>query len=209
MAKENPSCPQCQTELEDDFGIVDCNSCGAVCSVDLDGGVTLQGEVGDAEEELELEAQVEESAEEDVSVLEEQLEEIEEEVYSAVATPMGAAGFLKDLEVFTEESQSESLDHVYYDLHVQGLESRELRALFTEHLFDGRLDLSEEYLSSLIGEKSFCVVPQLSFLRLQVAYKRILPLGLELSWNLSEIQQPVVHEVEEHLGAEEYAEDEY
>lgn len=38
----NPSCPECQTELNDDFGIVTCTNCGAVCSVDFEGKATIQ-----------------------------------------------------------------------------------------------------------------------------------------------------------------------
>ena len=37
-----PSCPECQTELNEDFGIVTCTSCGAVCSLDLDGNAVVQ-----------------------------------------------------------------------------------------------------------------------------------------------------------------------
>lgn len=37
-------CPACQTKLNDDFGLVNCPGCGAVCFIDLDDNVTLQNE---------------------------------------------------------------------------------------------------------------------------------------------------------------------
>ena len=40
----NATCPECNTELDEDFGIVTCTSCGAVCSVDLDGSVVVQSD---------------------------------------------------------------------------------------------------------------------------------------------------------------------
>lgn len=37
-------CPACQTEIGDDFGLVNCPGCGVVCFVDLDGNASLQNE---------------------------------------------------------------------------------------------------------------------------------------------------------------------
>ncbi|MCO5112937.1 MAG: hypothetical protein M9899_02055 [Bdellovibrionaceae bacterium] len=37
-------CPSCQTEIGDDFGLVNCPGCGVVCFVDLDGNAILQNE---------------------------------------------------------------------------------------------------------------------------------------------------------------------
>ncbi|MGH1468621.1 MAG: hypothetical protein ACRBBP_07055 [Bdellovibrionales bacterium] len=274
MSAENPRCPECQTELEDDFGIVDCRSCGAVCSVDLDGEVQIQGEVPESVEEPEEEQSfeladeaavdeeepayeeqpvyeepleeeetaeqgeellgeeeysleepeesvefAEESNEEDVEleslepVEEEESEEFLAEEASAVEAiaPMMGVDFLKDLETFTEESSAEELEHIYYDLSILGVESAESRELVIETLSDQRLEISEEYLRELIGEESDFVVPQLSFLRLSVAYKRLLTLGLEMSWSLSEGQAPVqvVEEAYEGEEAGEYDDSEY
>lgn len=238
-----PACPECQTELTDDFGIVDCKSCGAVCSIDLDDNVTIQGEVEKLEveepqEEIEAESEVEEEAEAEAAEegVEEPLEEtsyevieetepLEAEVYDdqveeepeseveeaseifedsteLIPPPMQGADFLKDLEVFSEESSSEGLGHIYYDLHIAGLDDDDLREVFVETLADSRLEIDEESLREAVGESAVFTLPQVSFLRLTVIYKRLVTLGLELSWTLSEEQESMSldPELEEEAG---------
>lgn len=248
MSSSNPLCPECQVELEDDFGIVDCKSCGAVCSVDLDGTVQVQGEVGASEQEPAPETEeppeeieefstddtvedeineesIQESTEENVEQslepsLEQTLEEDEileveaepsVEMFKEVdvaephAAPLGGAEFLKDLELFTEESTDEGLDHTYYDLHISEMGSFEERQILIETLADSRLEISEDFLTELIGDEDSFVLKQLSFLRLSVVYKRLAPLSLKISWVLSEEQQPRAQE--ESLGDDAYSEE--
>lgn len=270
-----PDCPVCENDLNyDDFGLIDCKSCGAVCSVDMDGHVKVQSEEDtapleahevdsgeDLEESLdyyqeqeigvdddaapaggEVEAIQQQPIEEPLDYLQEQgvvedepveqelVEDIEAESFSdyaledevkleesaevieeavraeAALAPMIGEDFLKELELFTGESNGEAMDHVYYDLRVSGVESSEDRRLVVEYLADERLGLTEDYVSSLLGEENHFVVPQLSFLRLSVVYKRLLDLDLNLSWILSDEQQPVAEEFVEEESGEDYEE---
>ena len=247
-----PVCPECQTELTDDFGIVDCKSCGAVCSIDLDDNVTIQGDV--EKPELEIAAEVEEShgyedsledeeepaayeaeesdaleadsyaeetetdedeyenpIEEESSSLEgtpEKTSDVFEDSTDFVPAPMQGVDFLKDLEVFSGESSSEGMGHIYYDLHVKGLDDAQLREVFIETLADSRLEIDEESLREAVGDKSDFSLPQVSFLRLTVIYKRLVTLGLDISWTLSEEQESMSLDPELEDEAESY-EDEY
>jgi uncharacterized Zn finger protein (UPF0148 family) len=240
-----PACPECQTELTDDFGIVDCKSCGAVCSIDLEDNVTIQGEdvaaasnepveedlseVESSEDTWEASAD-EVDQEEDEEVYEvrvdEPISEVEEEteseteVYEAVeeksiveqavaAVPMSGADFLKDLEIFTEEAGAEGVGHIYYDLHVKGFEDSKLRELFIESLADERLEIDEDSLRDAVGAESEFTLPQISFLRLTVIYKRLVTLGLDMSWTLSEDQEALEVESGSYEETEEVYEDEY
>lgn len=193
-----PKCPDCQTDLEDDFGIVDCKSCGAVCSVDLDGEVQIQGEVeNEVYEELVLEEPpVEESVDELEDEAAEENNAEEPEIVENAFSPMGGAAFLKGLEIFTEESSAEELEHIYYDLHVSGIESSEMRGGLIETLTDERLEITEDYLKELIDEEALFTLSQISFLRLSVIYKRLLPLGVKMSWNMSDEQGSFVQDEE-------------
>lgn len=40
----NPHCPQCQTALKDDYGMITCPGCGAIVFVDMDGGANVAGD---------------------------------------------------------------------------------------------------------------------------------------------------------------------
>jgi len=221
----NPLCPNCQTELTDDFGLVDCKSCGAVCSIDLEDNVTVQGD----EPELVAEESAIDAAEPFESVVEEETEEetfeveseeaeepvlesagceaVEEEVEdalgleadayddssavpAAVAASLSGEDFLKDLEVFSEEAATDG-GHIYYDFHVKGLEDTGLKEDFIETLADSRLEISEEAVRDILGDSNKFTLPQISFLRLTVIHKRLLSLGLDMSWSLSEVQEPV------------------
>ncbi len=242
MSSSNPLCPECQVELEDDFGIVDCKSCGAICSVGLDGSVQIQGEIETPTEEFQVESSEEglkkdfkEDFEEAASInleegegseLETFIEEslpleepaareataeadvavpqVEESQGESLGVPLDGAEFLKDLEVFTEESTAEDSDHTYYDLSVSGMGSSEERQILIETLADSRLEISEEFLEDLIGGEDSFVLKQVSFLRLAVIYKRLAPLGLKVSWVLSDEQQPRLQE--ENLEDGEYSE---
>lgn len=247
MSTQNPCCPECQTELEDDFGIVDCKSCGAVCSLDLEGNVQIQGEIAapvevddyeePAVEEIAIEEPLEETAleEEETDSYEElsadasaEVEEYQTEEAVAAETeeppleednfleetpavlesdPMGGADFLKDLEFFTEESTAEELEHTYYDLSITGIGSNEERVVLVETLADSRLEISEEFLNELIGDESSFVLPQISFLRLSVIYKRLSSLNIKMSWGLSEEQQPRLQEESGEYSEEDYSEE--
>ena len=251
----NPLCPQCQAELPDDFGLVDCKSCGAVCAIDLNDQVTVQGEepvetpaessetelyaaeeslseesvpedpvqegVVDemetyeaeaeesepteelldeepaVEESLEEEVATEESSEEEAFVTAEESEgsEVPQEEASTLdleGSSLMGVDFLKELEVFSEESVADS-GHVYYDFHVKDLDSADIRELFIETLADSRLEISEDSLRRLLEGKEEVTIPQMSFLRLAVAYKRLMSLGCEMSWSLSEVQEQSTH----------------
>ena len=220
----NPLCPSCQTELTDDFGLVDCKSCGAVCSIDLEDNVTVQGDepldeaaeehialVADSgynleqEEEQEQSFEVEheevESAETD-DLTETQAEDVQEyeepsvaeNAVAAAAVPpvssLSGEDFLKDLEVFSEDSAPAG-GHIYYDFHVAGLESHSVREIFIETLADSRLEISEESIRETLGDSDEFTLLQISFLRLTVIHKRLLTLGVDMSWSLSEVQEPI------------------
>ena len=60
----NPKCPECQTELSEDFGIVTCSNCGSVCSVDLDGNAEVQEKIESSQEGLNLQEEEISSGEE-------------------------------------------------------------------------------------------------------------------------------------------------
>lgn len=245
----NPICPNCQNELHDDFGLVDCKSCGAVCLIDLNDNVTVQGDepespqpeegslepheefVDEADEEIFED--VEEYEEESQQEQEEQLEEVEvetetEEAFDQVEEVREESGqtsepdqesvsestfepvlsgedFLKDLETFSEEAAPDG-GHIYYDFHVEGLESEELKALFAESLADSRLEISEDYVKEQISEEGDFSLAQVSFLRLSVIYKRLLFLGLEMSWSRSEVQEPASYLLESYAESEEQGE---
>lgn len=70
----NPLCPECETELKEDFGIVNCTSCGVVCFVDIDGSVRVQDEEMQKNDLNEDEASFDENWTEDTE------EELQEEL---------------------------------------------------------------------------------------------------------------------------------
>jgi len=254
----NPLCPNCQTELTDDFGLVDCKSCGAVCSIDLDDNVTVQSDepeldgvvvevvteqdveggaevdssaatLADVETDSEGDFEYEEPKDQDElkvetsTTLSDESEDVaaaplepfaesepEYENYEEASTASGVitgADFLKDLEVFSSESSDDG-GHTYYDLHVSGVETPETRSLFIETLTDARLEISEELIDELLGDSSHLTLNQMSFLRLAVIYKRLLPLPLEMSWSLSEVQEQASYITQPVSEADIYADDE-
>ncbi len=221
-----PQCPQCNIELEDDFGIVDCKSCGAVCSVDLNGDIQVQDaqikegtkpyedfNVTTTEEEFKDEAEllkenqsIEEEFKDEAELLKENQsifdEEdtgedlknlVSEEIKFDAKEPalMKGDNFLKDLEFFIEESTFKELEHVYYDLNIFEIKDWEM---LIQTLADERLEITQEGLGELKKDDLDLVVPQLTFLRLSVVYKKLLPLGVKMSWALSEEQQPRTQE---------------
>jgi len=209
----NPLCPNCQTELTDDFGLVDCKSCGAVCSIDLEGNATVQGDELEQvpeeevfEEAVETEVVVEEElvaydAPEEIAESPVENEIFEEPVVVAAATAANALSgedFLRELEVFAEEAASDE-GHIYYDFHVAGLESRSIKESFIETLADSRLEISEESVREILGESNEFTLMQVSLLRLTVIHKRLLTLDLDMSWSLSEVQEPISYMMEESL----------
>ena len=110
----NATCPECNTELDEDFGIVTCASCGAVCSIDLDGSVSVQSNSleGEAEVEVddyELEENMADSVEEDLDSLE--LE--------------GQAGDVESFEALAEEGLNSEVGAIDEgsDLNTSDLES--------------------------------------------------------------------------------------
>lgn len=40
----SPLCPECHKELDEDFGIATCSSCGAICFIDLEGNAIVKGD---------------------------------------------------------------------------------------------------------------------------------------------------------------------
>jgi hypothetical protein len=283
----NPLCPNCQTELTDDFGLVDCKSCGAVCSVDLEDNVTVQGdepaedpagdyglqedevedsdydspdddagkEVEDSDQDENEAENIDEDESEDneddesggyetyeesadelesdegddedsLSVSEDEVPEpaddlevetdapienkIDDMQYGASpksSQPLNGEDFLKDLEVFSDEATADG-GHIYYDFHVTGIESGQQRENFIETLADARLEISEDAVREILGKSSDFTLPQISFLRLTVIYKRLLSLGLEMSWSLSELQEPISYLSEEIEEVDLYGEGE-
>ena len=117
----NPKCPECQTELNEDFGIVTCSSCGAVCSVDLDGNAEMQEKVQNADD-IHEDADQEDSNHEDSDetsdefVAEDEGEEFQEK--TAVDTELGSLDddFSSDIEDALGEDLSESLSGESDDL---------------------------------------------------------------------------------------------
>ena len=252
----NPLCPNCQTELTDDFGLVDCKSCGAVCSVDLDDNVTVQADEPETyeEESVDEDTDTTESSEEEDSPESAYEQETEEEVdavedpdelngdlqtyesdddslelesesndleeaavveinkrdraveASFEASPLNGEDFLKDLELFSDEATADG-GHIYYDFHVAGIEGGQQKENFIETLADSRLEISEDAVREILGDSSDFTLPQISFLRLTVIYKRLLSLGLDMSWSLSELQEPVSYLSEEIEEVDLYGEE--
>lgn|GEM_PF-2378579 len=237
----NPLCPNCETELTDDFGLVDCKSCGAVCSIDLEDKVTVQGneplEREEGDNEIIAEDAVEEESDEGSYGSEEEVEEeddndsdssdetsdgnnddeddsTEDDIFEersknnyVSASTLSGEDFLKDLEVFSEEATADG-GHIYYDFHVTGIEGGQDRENFIETLADSRLEISEDAIREILGDASIFTLPQISFLRLTVIYKRLLSLGLEMSWSLSELQEPVSYLSEEIEEVDLYGDEE-
>jgi len=99
----NPSCPECHTELNEDFGIVTCSSCGAVCSVDLDGEAVVQ----EKNENLEMDALNDLTSSENES--NESLEEV------GINEPVANENLEETSEEFLLEDEEDSFDDLSLD----------------------------------------------------------------------------------------------
>lgn len=109
--------------------------------------------------------------------------------------PMSGAKFFKDLEIFTEENQSEDYGHSFYALILTGMDTKNDLTDTIELLADERVGISESDITEswLSEDHKKITVPKISFLRLVYLYRRLRTLEfLKIDWLLSEDQDPEV-----------------
>ena len=157
------SCPKCQQEIEADFGMVTCPSCGVVVFVGMDGEIKVHGEDESPQEVIEPVQEPIEVEEDQWSPQDELIEsQVESELVSDDGEDELIENLSEDLEVdrFADENQAEedfsdvvdfgnsevsqASEGVFvYSVTVEGIDTKEIRQDVLDHLQDRRLCLGD------------------------------------------------------------------
>jgi len=198
----NATCPECNTELDEDFGIVTCVSCGAVCSIDLDGSVVVQSdnemadvdvvagviEVEDVAGDTDITGDV--GSFEDLESLAEEFlnesPEVEVEASPNATVALSSQAFFKGLDIFSDQLESKDHFHTFFDLFVSGFETKKDLKETLELTLDDRLEVTVEKVLFDTDRQEFRVA-KVNYLRLVNLHKRLSTLAfVKLDWLLSE-----------------------
>ncbi|MGE0763589.1 MAG: hypothetical protein AB7N80_09960 [Bdellovibrionales bacterium] len=197
-------CPSCQTELKDDFGLVDCANCGAALYIEFDGSVSLRdaGGVGNTPTpqsmpQVPIASQAGFSLREptqnfampqaaETSSAPEPLIEQEVPMHSlpAVAMSEPAVGgvMMDDLAAYGNSQESAGRDGAYfYDLVISGIDSADLRKEIKEALTDQMFLWDAEALirSMNLGE---LVISRVTSVKAALLVQRLTGISVKLRW---------------------------
>lgn len=168
-------CPQCQSPLSQDFGVVTCSQCGAVLMVDINGDVGVDLPPIDPQTPfIELEP---------ISL--QFPEPLEPQPPAQVPPPEEPGAAFREIEDFgNQDLHSGPLD---YTLRIEGLDSGELKTKLKDVLSDSRLNLNtNQVLSALAYGK--LELRGLNPVKVTYIVSRLKHLPLKISWRQSAFQ---------------------
>lgn len=193
-----PVCPECEAELEDDFGLVECSSCGVQVLVGEDVVVAeavaheKSSEHDYAEEVITEDLFQEDLVESDVNEphievdveedMPEFLAEIIDEPTAELTNKQESENPLGDIEAFANEELTAD-GSLVYDLTIEGVDTPEIRNALVEILKDSKFqwDIEELVASIKLGVlniyslnpvKAYLVVTQARRLPIKLAWKQ-------------------------------------
>ena len=141
----NPKCPECQTELNEDFGIVTCSNCGAVCSVDLEGNAEVQQKVQSVQDDIHEDTN-EDNHDEISDEFSTEDEGVDIQEKTAVDSDLGSLGhdFSSDIEEALEEDLSASSTEDPDNLSDSSIESDDDESNFNSDVGDDNNEFTEQ-----------------------------------------------------------------
>ncbi len=161
-------CPSCQSELNDDFGLVDCAQCGAALFLEMDGEVRLRDGSAPIEEVALNPAPP---------------------VLMGEPEPIEAQDLLHDLEEFGNSQIAGGLEGSYfYDVVISGIDSADLRKevqeALTDRLFlwDAEVLLREVKLGELL-------IPRMNSVKAAMVVQRLTGLPVKIKWTQHALTQ--------------------
>lgn len=205
-----PACPFCQTELADDFGLIDCPGCDAALFIEMDGSVRAHSQqeeepnpVSESSVDFDIGEQALSESEEEVAPEEmssaEEFSEYEEEENLSSMDP----SFMEDGEpdevlqvspqvedpldheelsgLATAMDQQGAIEGLRYDLKISGIDSSDLRKEVHEALMDQKLGWPIEDIMKRM-DRGTLELKGISAVKTHVLVQRLKVLPLQISW---------------------------
>lgn len=189
------SCPFCQTELVDDFGLLDCPGCDASLFIEMDGSVRSSQEEP-AEEQFAAEVEVPSEAPDEFlmpadptvveeSPLEEPIPEESQMEDEPLVVPPSVADHFESTDMAdlaTAIDQRGAIDGLRYDLKISGIDTADLRREVFEAFVDKKLGWdAEEVINSI--NAGVLELKSISAVKAHVLVQRLKVLPLQIRWD--------------------------
>ena len=186
-------CPTCQNEINEDFGLIHCSSCGEVLMVGIDGDlqVQAQAEKGSAQETQKEEEGVNENIGEAVEAtdgdIEEGAKEAEEDTKEEVEK-IGEGDIKEeakeDLSSWVESSDSplEKSSAFQFDVFLSLIDNHKKKQALEEILSDKGFLLNTEELMASIQEGQL-KIKGISAVKASLLIRRVKHLGFNIEWS--------------------------
>lgn len=196
------TCPSCQGEIEEDFGLVTCPHCNEAVMLGMEGDAESAAPVAEEKPFEEVSESVVEASEEvleDPAVYEEEaiseeysFENYEEEPQVIAASTTNDEEVSSDLSEVAEYGNSPESSGVEgtlrYDIRISGIDSPEVRNDFKEALIDARLIWDvEEILEGL--ENGSVEIKNVSAVKASIVVNRIKTMPISIEWTQKAIHQ--------------------
>jgi len=195
------NCPQCGHQLSEDFGVVTCQNCFAVMSIDLDGKIFLQEKKEINQVQLEVTQVEEQQTNEDLSNDElfsldsfdqpsqQEEKKIEEEIQEtdldqsqeqpSVEEVTAQKYFTEDIISFAENTTTS--DKLIYKVIISDLNLTEQKQKLVDILSDPKFHLSA---SKLLGEikEGTLTISELNSVKASILVKKLLMEKFHVDW---------------------------
>ena len=201
------NCPVCGHVMEDDFGLVNCPSCGSPVLLGMDGEIsvpdTAAPEVAEPEpletfeeEIIEEPPAMEESIQEfaepasEPPPVDEYVEEYLEELPEAPpeAPPANPADMSDVVEFGNSEVSNASEGNLKFNLKISGIDTVDVKTGIKDVLSDAKLHLDAEQTISQV-ESGELFLEGLSAVKCAILVQRLKSLSLDINWEQYAIQQ--------------------
>lgn len=213
------TCPKCSAPIDSGFGILNCSRCNVLLIVDLDGSVQVAGEDGSEPVSEPLPSvpqepdgphdfgsdQVSEGIpsqdyQESIDVIEEAKLRMEDDKtpvpFSMPQQTLEPTDSKKDrsglgeILSYANSETSQGREGMYlFDIHISGIDSRELRASLKEALTDKKMAWDVDAILRSVS-KGQLIIQKLSAVKAGVLINRMRTLPFEVTWTQSRIVEP-------------------
>ena len=190
------NCPVCSAVMQDDFGLVNCQSCGSPVLLGMDGEVGIPDAPVEEPIQEEPPTLMQEVPEEPVEEIyeepahEEPVEEVVEEFLEDLPdTPPPNPADMSDVVEYANSDVSNGADgNLKFNLKISGIDTVDIKTGIKDVLADSKLHLDPETTLSRV-ESGELFLEGLSAVKCAILVQRLKSLSLDINWEQYAIQQ--------------------
>lgn len=187
------NCPVCGQSIQDDFGLVNCNSCGSPVLLGMDGEVGVPEAEPPEFVQQEAEPLYEPPPEPEEVIASEDIPEDSSEDFEELPDipemPMSNPADMSDVVDYANSEASNGTEgNLKFNLKISGIDTVDIKKGIQEVLSDSKLHLDPEQTIAKI-ESGDLFIEGLSAVKCAILVQRLKSLSLEINWEQYAIQQ--------------------